>query len=306
MIGIVNFMETTNFYIGSYPSIYALGHRYLADLFDGRVTVEEKIDGSQFSFARVNGVLKCRSKGQEIHVDGPEKMFAPAVEVAKSLPLNDGWVYRAEYLKSPKHNTLAYSRIPKNHLILFDVMVGLEIYLTPFEKLWEAARLGLECVPVFTFRRPVGSAEELRELMERESFLGGCKIEGVVVKNYARCGVDKKILIGKFVSEAFKERHKHGWKKSNPGPGDFVQHLIGELKTEARYRKAVQHLKEAGKLGGIPQDIGPLLVELAADTEREESDAIKEALFKHFFPQIQRGVSAGFAEWYKKEIGIVT
>jgi ATP-dependent RNA circularization protein (DNA/RNA ligase family) len=34
----------------SYPSIYALGHRAIRELFDGPVVVEEKIDGSQFSF----------------------------------------------------------------------------------------------------------------------------------------------------------------------------------------------------------------------------------------------------------------
>lgn len=34
----------------SYPSIYNLGHRYIADLLTVPVIVEEKIDGSQFSF----------------------------------------------------------------------------------------------------------------------------------------------------------------------------------------------------------------------------------------------------------------
>jgi hypothetical protein len=299
-------MEPTNFHLSSYPSIYALGHRYLADLFDGPVTVEEKIDGSQFSMARVNGVLKCRSRGQEIHVDGPEKMFAPAVEVAKSLPLTEGWVYRGEYLKSPKHNTLTYGRIPVNHIILFDVMTGPETYLTWEAKADEAKRLGLEVVPMFLSGNFGKSVEDVRPFLNAESCLGGCKVEGVVVKNYARFGVDKKILIGKFVSEAFKEKHQHAWKKSNPGPGDFVQHLITELKTEARWRKAIQHLKEAGTLGGIPQDIGPLLIHLDADTEREESDAIKEALFKYFWPEIRRGIAGGFPEFYKKEIGIIT
>jgi RNA ligase-like protein len=290
-------------HLSSYPSIYALGHRYIADLFDGPVTVEEKIDGSQFSMARINGELVCRSKGQQIVVSAPEKMFGPAVETAQKLDLRDGWVYRCEYLKSPKHNTLAYSRIPKDHLILFDVLRSYETYLSPAEKKFEAVRLGLEVVPCFFDGETC--VEDLRPFMERESILGGCKIEGVVVKNYARFGTDKKILIGKFVSEAFKEKHQHKWKKSNPGPADMVKHIISELKTEARFRKAVQHLRDAGKLTGTPTDIGPLLAELASDTEREESDAIKEALFKHFWPNIRRGISAGFPDWYKKEIGIV-
>jgi len=290
-------------HLSSYPSIYALGHRSIADLFDGPVTVEEKIDGSQFSMARVNGELVCRSKGQQIIVGAPEKMFAAAVETAQKLDLHEGWVYRCEYLKSPKHNTLAYSRIPKDHLILFDVMTGYEIYLTPAAKKFEAVRLGLEVVPCFLSGETC--VDDLRPFMDHESTLCGCKIEGVVVKNYARFGTDKKILIGKFVSQEFKERHQKAWKVSNPGPADVTQHIISELKTDARWRKAVQHLRDAGKLAGTPQDIGPLLIELGTDTEREESDAIKEALFKHFWPQIRRGIASGFPEFYKKEIGII-
>ena len=62
--------------IHSYPSIYAVGHKYLAELFNGPVVIEEKIDGSQFSFGVYDGVLKIRSKGQEIFPDAPEKMFS--------------------------------------------------------------------------------------------------------------------------------------------------------------------------------------------------------------------------------------
>jgi len=297
----------TTEHLSSYPSIYALGHRYIADLFDGPVTVEEKIDGSQFSMARVNGELVCRSKGQQIFVGAPEKMFSAAIETAQKLDLREGWVYRCEYLKSPKHNTLAYTRIPKDHLILFDVMTGCETYLPWLKKAEEAHRLGIECVPVFAYNHigAVRSPEEVRPLLEKESCLGGCKIEGVVVKNYARFGVDKKILIGKFVSDEFKEKHQRAWKKSNPGPADVVEHIISELKTEARWRKAIQRLRDAGKIAGTPQDIGPLIFELSVDTKREEIDGIKEVLFEHFWPQIQRGLSGGFPEFYKKEIGII-
>jgi hypothetical protein len=39
----------------SYSSPFNLGHKALEDLFDGTVTVQEKIDGSQFSFGVFNG-----------------------------------------------------------------------------------------------------------------------------------------------------------------------------------------------------------------------------------------------------------
>jgi len=135
--------------INSYPSIYALGHRAISDIFASPPVIEEKVDGSQFSMARINGELVCRSKGKDLVVEAPEKMFLRAVATAKGLDLHDGWTYRGEYLNSPKHNTLAYSRTPEKNIIIFDVMTGPETYLTPTEKRAECERLGLECVPCF-------------------------------------------------------------------------------------------------------------------------------------------------------------
>ena len=60
----------------SYPSIFALGHSALAELTLGPVVVEEKVDGSQFSFGRFEGVLRVRSKGKEMEPERPEKMFS--------------------------------------------------------------------------------------------------------------------------------------------------------------------------------------------------------------------------------------
>jgi hypothetical protein len=78
-----------------------------------------------------------------------------------------------------------------------------------------------------------------------------------------------------------------------------VQNLIIQLRTEARWRKTIQHLRDDGKLLNAPQDISPLLCELKADLEREEGDFIKEQLYAHFIKQIKGGVTAGFPEFYK-------
>ena len=59
----------------SYPSVYNLGHRALEPLLAHPLNIEEKVDGSQFSFGRFDGVLRVRSKGQELIIDAPEKMF---------------------------------------------------------------------------------------------------------------------------------------------------------------------------------------------------------------------------------------
>lgn len=286
----------------SYPSIYALGHRAITNLFDRDVIVEEKIDGSQFSFGVFGGEIKCRSKGAQLIVDAPEKMFARAVGSVKERAnvLRDGWTYRGEYLQKPKHNTLNYGRVPSGHIIIFDVNVGHEQYLDADAKREEAERIGLECTPLIYSGR-ISHSDTLRGMMERESVLGGCKIEGVVVKPmaYDIFGQDKKCVLGKYVSEGFKEANEKEWKKSNPTTGDVLDLLANDYKTEARWRKSIQHLAEAGKLTDSPKDIGPLLGEVQGDILAECQDEIKERLFKWAWPHIKRKSVAGLPEWYK-------
>ena len=136
--------------IRSYPKVYAVGHAAIRDLFTGPVVVEEKVDGSQFSFGVIDGELQARSKNHQLVLDAPEKMFTKAIETIRELEplLTPGWVYRCEYLQRPRHNVLPYGRVPEKHLIVYDVMIGLEDYLPPAEKRREAKRIGLECVPV--------------------------------------------------------------------------------------------------------------------------------------------------------------
>jgi hypothetical protein len=290
----------------SYPSIYALGHRAIADLLTGDVLVEEKIDGSQFSFGVTeDGEIKVRSKGAQLHPDAPEKMFTAAVASVKERAhlLRPGWTYRGEYLAKPKHNSLAYDRIPRGHIIVFDINSAHEEYLPYEEKQAEAERIGLETVALI-YRGKVSGIADFRMFLDRESVLGGQKIEGVVVKpvGYAKFGLDKKCLLGKFVSEAFKEVHAREWKASNPGPTDIVDRIAGDLHTTARWDKAVLHLRERGVLEGSPRDIGALIKEVPADIRKEESDYIKDKLFAWAWPQIQRKVTHGLPEWYKDEL----
>jgi ATP-dependent RNA circularization protein (DNA/RNA ligase family) len=132
----------------SYPSIFTLGHRAIKDIFLDSVIVEEKVDGSQISFGKFDGVLRIKSKGKELDINHPEKLFSIAVDIIKTLDLQDGWTYRGEYLKSPKHNALFYDRVPKNHIIIFDINIDEENYLPYLEKVREADRIGLEVVPL--------------------------------------------------------------------------------------------------------------------------------------------------------------
>jgi hypothetical protein len=289
----------------AYPKIYALGHLALRqegnNLLDGAVTIQEKVDGSQFSFGVLNGELMIRSKGRGIYLEAPDKMFALGVEYVKTIQdkLVPNWIYRCEYLRIPKHNTLAYSRIPTNHLVLFDILTGVEQYATNLQ--YEADKIGIDAIPEFH----CGEFKEadFQRFMERESYLGGQTVEGVVVKNYGRfCQKTGHVLLGKYVSEKFKEIHCGEWKKNNPTRKDIMEQLIDKYKTEARWEKAVYRLRDAGLLEHEPRDIGKLVASVWPDIKAECEDEIKQDLWNYFSKQLERAVVGGLAEWYKTRL----
>lgn len=290
----------------SYPSIFNLGHRAIRDLLIGPVLVQEKVDGSQFSFGvcPLTGELVFRSKGAQFMELSPEAMFAKGVEAIREIKhlLHPGWTYRGEYLRKPHHNALAYDRVPTRHVILFDINTGLQSFLPYEEVTQEALRLGLEVVPLLMTGIP--SMEDIQAFLTKISVLGGQTIEGVVLKpvNYDKFGEDKKVLMGKYVSEAFKEVHKAEWKKSNPTSGDAVEIIAAKYKTPARWLKAVQHLREAGQIEDSPRDIGKLMKEVPEDILKECESEIKEALFNYAWPHIKRIVTHGLPEFYKAEL----
>lgn len=287
----------------SYPKVYGLGHAALAELLFDDVVVQEKIDGSQFSFGVFDGVLRVRSKGQELNLDAPEKMFAAAVDMVRTrtLDMTDGWTYRGEYLQKPKHNTLAYSRVPAGHIIIFDINPGEETYLSPAQVKEAAGFIGFETVPTL-FEGRLESLDDLKILLELESCLGGTPIEGVVIKNYSRFGRDKKVLMGKYVSEAFKEKHSSEWKVTNPSNSDIVDLIGANMCHSGRWWKAVQHLSEEGKLLEDPKDIGNLIKAVQEDIKTEEQETIARELLKYAMPKILRRAVRGLPEWYKNEL----
>ena len=288
-------------HISSYPTVYQVGHKAIVGLFDDNVIVEEKVDGSQFSFGMLNGELCCRSHKKDMFLDAPEQMFNRAIETIKETGkyLQPGWVYRTEYLQKPKHNVLAYDRTPNKNLILYDIMTGPEIYLSYAEKKAEADRLELETVPLL-FEGKVTDFEMFKSFFERTSILGGSLIEGVVIKNYNLMTQEKKVAMGKYVSEKFKEVAKGDWKDRNPTGKDVIELLTEKYRTPARWQKAIIHMQEDGTYTGTPADIGMLIKAIPEDILKEEGEAIKDALFAHFWQFIRRGVTRGFPEYYKE------
>lgn len=298
--------------------IFTCGHKAVRDIFEYPCQVQEKVDGSYFAFGLVEAsdvdvhyisdhvgkeyALKIRSKGAVMHIDAPEKMFNLGAETVKRLGphLHMGWTYRSEFLGRPKHNSLAYDRVPNHNIILFDICREEEDYLSYEELKVEADRLGLEVVPQL-YSGMISSAEELRKYFDTISILGGQKIEGVVVKPLTtRFGIGGRALFAKLVSEDFKEVHRKSWGADNPTSKDVITRLTDMYRTPARWAKSVQHLREEGKLLEDVKDIGPIIKLVPEDVLAECQDEMKEELFKFAWPHIRRGLTSGLPIWYKE------
>ena len=274
--------------LSSYSKIYQLGHREVVDIFNHYVVIEEKVDGSQFSFGvTVDDEVMCRSRGKDQYPD-TDKMFEQAIQTVLNLKgmLHPGWVYRSEYLSKPKHNTLAYDRVPEKNIVIFDIDTGDQSYLHPISKRVECDRIGLECVPYkFVGNDFGGDMARMLDMLEDTSFLGGQKVEGLVIKAYDHYDRSGKVLMCKYVSEAFKEIHVKDWKLRNKGGKDVIESIVMGLRTTARWDKGLQHIKEAGQLKDEVCDIGPLIKEIQTDVLEECKDQIKYLLWHGQYAQ---------------------
>ena len=291
----------------AFPKILHIGDKQIADLFEGEVEITEKVDGSQFGFGKVKGRLFVRSKGRELDLDNPDQMFKLGVEYVKSIEdkIPDNTTFYGEYLQKPKHNTLAYDRVPRNNIALFGVYDYTTRVFGGYEDISRFAdMLQVDAIPL------IGSGtytpEQVLELVRnRVSYLGGQNIEGVVVKAYKPWlflnSIPLTVMSGKYVTEEFKEVHHKNWKAENTGKGQ-LEVAISQYKSEARWNKAVQHLRDAGTLTGTPKDIGALVKEIQQDVATEEKENIKELLWKIYGDKFTHKAADGAAQWYKEKI----
>lgn len=287
----------------AFPKILHLGDKAIREIFDDDVEITEKVDGSQLGFGIVEGELIVRSKGKVQDLDNPDKMFMLAVEYIRSMKdqLTEGAFYYGEYLEKPRHNVLAYDRVPRNNIALFGVKMDGEFREYDFIK-HEAERLHLDVVPLIY--KGKSSPEHVLELVSGISFLGGQEREGVVVKSYRQWEYMRfyyTVMSGKYVTEKFKEVHRADWKKLNTGKGKF-EAMADQYKTEARWNKAIQHLRDDGTLEGSPRDIGNLIKEIKRDITDEEKENIKTQLWAIFSDDVLRNAVREFPEWYKEQI----
>ena len=246
-----------------------------------------------------------KSKNADIFIDSPDKMFTVAVEKVLSVKdlLKEGLIYRGEYLKSPHHNALTYDRVPKGNIALFDIEMDGQNFLSPDEVEEWATRLGMDTVPTFYYGDASLNESSMEDYFSYQSKFGTTRIEGIVIKNYDKYDETLgKVLMAKFVRPEFKEVHAATWGKNNPGKKEIVQTIIDRLKTDRRWEKAIEHLRDDGCLDESPKDIGPLIKEVQNDIKEEESDMIKDMLFRLAMPQIERACVSGLPDWYKARL----
>ena len=136
-----------------------------------------------------------------------------------------------------------------------------------------------------------------------ESQLGG-KMEGVVFKSYINHDRHGHFVKGKFVRPEFREANGDKWSAEKKGrtSSAILETIVARYKTEARWNKAIQHLRDQGQLTDSMQDIPKLMKEVSKDIHDEEEAEILDALWAHFWPQISRGVTRGLPEFYRNHI----
>lgn len=252
--------------------------------------------------------LRMRSKGAELLESTQDKLFKPVVAhfvnqqylIQENYP--NYWFY-GETLAKVKHNTLEYERVPLNNFALFGAKRPNGDFVFWDELEYIAAKLQVDVVPlIFSGVREKLELEELKTILDRESYLGKAKIEGIVIKNYAEQlligGQLVPLLAAKYVSEEFKEKHSEGWASY----ADKWTLFMESFRTEARWKKAVQHLREKGELTLEPKDIGNLLKEINVDFLEEAKQDWMEGAFKHYWKDQSRVLTRGFPEWYKEQL----
>jgi hypothetical protein len=289
-----------------FQKIRALGHRTIKNLWKGNIEVTEKVDGSQYRFWTDEfGGHHHGSKNMELNPKDPDKLFSKTVQHMEGVRhlVAESMCLFGETLRAPQHNKLKYDRVPDGNLALwgaYDQQADEWMRHDVLVKL--ANQLGVEVAPLICTlpdnTDPL-TLDALDKLLDRESFLGGAKIEGLVFKNYDQQylvgDVDLPFLAGKFVSEAFKE--KMGVKKQKGGTFDAYKE---SFRTEARWLKMIGAMRELGKLEYNPKDIGSLLKYGHADLEQEHDEEISAWLYKNFIKQIKSEAMRGFPEFYKR------
>lgn len=279
-----------------YPHVRHMGHRDTHGMFNSPCVVQEKIDGSQFRFMLDSGTLRFFSRSRERDPGETGGLFGPSMDHVRGIAgrLLPGHLYIGESVCQRKHNIISYERTPAGNTVLFDILAPGGGFYDYRDVENVALCLGLEPVRNIAV---VNSENDARSILENgeASQLGGLR-EGVVVKNYSTG------QMAKLVADQFQE--VRGQKTPKPKRDTELDSLIARMAFRyggpARCYKALQHLREDGKIADAPQDIGLLIKEVQADVAEECAEAIKDELWDLVGKKLLGALGSTTAIWYKE------
>ena len=297
----------------SYPKVNAQHKLGQESILDGPVVLEEKTDGSQIRIKITADSIEFGSRRVEFNTRGIDSAFTKGIETFlenNSDVINLLGDYTSinlfgEYFKSEKQNTIKYNRIPKNHIMLFDVAIEQRdgsYYWCENDAIqrWSEV-LQIEAVPKLFEGK--ADLSQIKHLSEQESVLGGAKREGVVIKARDRrynttllSLQEHPFMCAKYVRPEFQEENR----VEHPGRGDKIQSLIQSYNTKARWQKAVFRLRDEGILEGTMKDLKFIIPEIKDDIVKEDKEQIKEALWEIFNKEIINHSVKGCPEWYQE------
>jgi hypothetical protein len=289
--------------VRGYSEVENIWNPSAKQLLGQRVFVQEKLDGSQFAFSREG----ARSKRKELLEGAVPDLFAPAMKwVSENVHrIGRGAVFYCEAIAKPRHNTLTYDFAPDNGFVVFDIEEDGQ-WLSVGECSMICTLLGVPYAQVFEHAMVLERWDQLEEFLEHESILGG-RIEGVVAKPIDRSILDPhsgRPLLVKVVRPEFREKNQEAQKefKRTASLDSQLKDLVELYKTDARFEKAVQRLRDESQIKGELRDLAVLIPEVTRDILKEEENAFKEVLWTAAVKQIRRRVSAWLPEWYKERL----
>ena len=283
-----------------YPKVLHVGAPLVETIFFNEVEITEKVDGSQCRIRLTEDAVMVGSKNQGIADMG---MFEIAHEQGDRIHAETDWrtlgddvMLFCEFLKEPRHNTIKYDRVPLNNLYLFGAMLGSDHMVTG--GLVEIAEhLDID-PPNIMSSGMVENAEELKEFMTQQSYLGGSLVEGVVIKNYNRTydplQVHSQEYIGypmaaKFVREDFKRANAKQWNTVDRKKG--IDAIVEMFFTGERFMKTVQHLKDEGKIDYQKSDLKYLIPEFFGDLMDEKKEEMTRIIMSEIFRVLKKRAS---------------
>lgn len=191
------------------PKKKCLSEQEVKELSNGEVVIEEKIDGGIVGISWDHDNFRHLAMGKHSPIptnDNSKKFYGFNKWIydhyEKIMLIPNNWTINGEWMRA-SHNIL-YDLLP-DYFMGFDIWDGYKyIDYKSKEKIFK--EFGFEMIPALYIGK-VNGINDVLELIKKSKYSSFEKMEGVIVKNYA------KGLMGKFVTREFDDRIDEHWLK---------------------------------------------------------------------------------------------